>query len=60
MRVKNVLQNASTVMAVQVVHYGREWHQFMAKPELYKSMTKDSADLPADEEDEDSEEELSL
>ncbi|CAL5224930.1 g7699 [Coccomyxa viridis] len=44
----------------EVVHYGREWHQFMAKPELYKSMNRDPTDLPADEEDEDSEEELSL
>ena len=49
-----------TLKAAQVVHYGAEWHQFMAKPEMYKSMNRDSTDLPADEEDEDGEEELSL
>ena len=37
---------------VQVLRYGKEWHNFMARPDQYKALNKQMAGRPAEGEEE--------
>ena len=47
-------------MPVQVLRYGKEWHNFMASPQQYKSLKKHTTRPQAEEDEEDEEDELDL
>lgn len=37
---------------MQVLRYGKEWHNFMARPQQYKTLNKQMTNRPAQDEEE--------